>query len=257
MLTCGRGCAGCSPVLRLLLVSAVAQLFVMLVLGAVLLGHSGAPASSFTHVPGTPGLTRGSANMALLFLCGGLPLFLGAEAVGGARTVRRSLAVAGAVTAGYLVFAVFPLAAIDPALSHANLPGFAIAGAYSGRTLAVVVGIGAAASVAGLIVAEFLALSRLLYSVTGLPVRRLLVWIGLPFVAVDALSVIDPEGFDKSVLRMSLIALFLSQLVVFAVFPSYRKRRGKLTVVDVLLATGAFALMAWGLYRSVTAPVST
>jgi amino acid transporter len=248
---------GTLPVLRVLLVSAAVQLVLMLVLGAVMLGHVGAPGSSFTHVPRTHGLARGSANMALLFLCGSLPLFLGAEAVGGSRTVRRSLVVAGMVTAAYLVFAAFPLAAVDPALAHANLPGFAIAGAYSGRGLAIAIGVGGAASVAGLIVAEYLALSRLLYSVTGVHVRKLLLWIGVPFVAVDAVSIIDPEWFDEHVLRWSLIALFLSQLIVFGVFPAYRKRRGQLTPVDVLLAAGAFVLMAWGLYRAITAPVST
>ena len=58
-------------------------------------------------------------------------------------------------------------------------------------------------------------------------------------------------------LRPSLVALFLSQLVVFAVFPVYRRRRGKLTPVDVLIAAVAFALMAYGLYRAVLEPVST
>jgi amino acid transporter len=248
---------GTTTVLRLLLVSAALQLLLMLVLAAVMLGHVGAPASSFTHVPSTHAFARGSANIALLFLCGSLPLFLGAEVVGGTRTIRRSLAIAGLVTAGYLIFTVFPLAAVDPALRSSSLPGVAIAAAYSGRALAIAIGVGGAVSVAGLIVAEYLALSRLLYSVTGVPVRKLLVWIGVPFVAVDALSVINPERFDKTVLRTSLIALFLSQLIVFGVFPAYRKRRGKLTAVDVLLAAGAFALMAWGLYRAITAPVST
>jgi amino acid transporter len=248
---------GTTPVLRLLLVSAAVQLLLMLVLAAVVLGHVGAPGSSFTHVPAAHSFTRGSANIALLFLCGSLPLFLGAEVVGGARTVRRSLTVAAVVTAAYLVFTIFPLAAVEPALRNSSLPGFAIAGGYSGRALAIAIGVGGAASVAGLIVAEYLALSRLLYSVTGVHVRKLLVWIGIPFVAVDALSVIDPERFDKTVLRASLIALFVSQLIVFGVFPAYRRRRGKLTAVDVLIATGAFALMAWGLYRAISAPVST
>ena len=248
---------GTTPVLRLLTVSAAVQLLLMLVLGAVMIGHVGAPASSFTHVPGSGGLFRGSATIALFFLCGSLPLFLGAEAVGGGRTVRRSLAIAAVVTAAYLVFAVFPLAAVDPALTQTNLPGVAIAQAYSGRSLAIAIGVGAIVSVAGVIVAEYLALSRLLFSVTGVHVRTLLIWIGVPFIAVDALSVLDPEGFDRSVLRTSLVALFLSQLIVFAVFPTYRRRRGKLTVVDVLLATGAFALITWGLYRVVTTPVSS
>jgi hypothetical protein len=248
---------GTLPVLRVLLVSAAVQLVLVLALGAVILGHVGAPGSSFTHASSAHSLAHGSANVALLFLCGSLPIFLGAEAAGGARTVRRSIGAAGVIVAAYLIFAAFPLAAVDPALSHANLPGYAIASAYSGRALAVAIGVGSMASVAGLIVAEYLALSRLLYSVTGIPVRTLIKWIALPFVAVDALSIIDPESFDHNVLRPSLIALFLSQLIVFAVFPLYRRRRGKLTPVDVVIAAVAFALMAYGLYRGIAAPVST
>jgi len=246
-----------TTVLRVLLFSAVAQLVLVLGLAILMLQHAGTPVSSFTRVPSAGHLARGSSNVALLFLCGSLPLFLGAEVVGGARTVRRTLVVAGLVVAGYLVFAAWPLAAVDPRLTHANLPGYAIASAYSGRTMAIAVGVGGAASVTGLIVAEYLALSRLLYAVTRVPIRKLLVWIGVPFVAFDALSLIDPESFDKNVLRPSLIALFLSQLIVFGVFPVYRARRGRLTPVDVLIAAGAFALMAWGLYRAITHPVST
>jgi hypothetical protein len=88
-------------------------------------------------------------------------------------------------------------------------------------------------------------------------VRRLLAWIGVPFVAIDGLSLINPQEFDDNVLRPSLIALFLSQLIVFGVFPLYRARRGRLTPLDVLIATGAFALMTWGLYRAIFEPVST
>jgi hypothetical protein len=189
--------------------------------------------------------------------CGSLPLFLGAEVARGARVIRRALLTAGAIVAGYIVFAAWPLAAVDPRLTHAHLPGYAIARAFSGRGLAIAIGVGGAVSVAGLIVAEYLALSRLLHAVTRIPVRRLLLWIGVPFVAVDALSLLDPEGFDKNVLRPSLIALFLSQLIVFGVFPVFRARRGRLTAVDLVIALGAFALMTWGLYRAVFHPVST
>jgi amino acid transporter len=245
---------GTMPALRVLAVSAALQLVVLLVFGGVLIAHVGVPVSSFTSAHR---VARGAPNIALLFLCGSLPLFLGAEAVGGSRTVRRSLLAAGAAVAVYLVFALFAMAAVDPALRHAHLPGYAVMGALAGRNLAIVVGLGAAISVAGLIVAEYLALSRLLYSVTGVPVRRLVAWIGVPFLAADALSLVDPEAFDKHVLRPSLIALYLSQLIVFAVFPVYRRRRGKLTAVDLAIAGIAFALVAWGLYRGITAPVST
>jgi hypothetical protein len=245
---------GTLPALRVLAASAAAQLVLVLALGVLTIAKVGVPTSSFTH---THHLVRGSANVALLFVCGSLPLFLGAEAIGGGRTVRRTLAVAGGVVAAYLVFAAFPLAAVAPSLVHDDLPGYAIGTAFSGRVLGVAFGLGAAVSVAGVIVAEYLALSRLLFAVTGVPVRRVLAWIAGPFVAIDALSLIDPTWFDEHVLRPSLIALFLSQLVVFAVFPAYRARRGRLGAVDVVLAVGAFALMGWGLYRSITAPVST
>ena len=240
---------GTVPALRVLAVSAVVQLAVLVVLGAVVIHHVGAPAASFTHAHG---LRPGAANIALLFVCGSLPLFLGSEVAGGSRTIRRALPIAAAVAAAYILFAVFAFAAVDPALRSADLPGYAIASAYSGRTLAIVVGVGAAASVAGLIVAEYLALSRLLFAFTGVPVRRIVRLIAVPFVAIDALSLIDPEWFDKNLLRPSLIALYLSQLIVFAVYPLHRRRP-----VDVALAAIAIALMAWGLWRGITTPFST
>jgi amino acid transporter len=240
---------GTLPALRVLAVSAVLQLGILVVLGAAVIHHVGAPASSFTHAHG---LRPGAANIALLFVCGSLPLFLGAEVTGGSRTIRRALPIAAIVAAAYVLFAVFAFSAVDPALRSADLPGYAIAGAYSGRTLAIVVGVGAAASVAGLIVAEYLALSRLLFAFTGIPIRRLATLIAVPFVALDALSLVDPEWFDEHVLRPSLIALYLSQLIVFAVYPLYRRRP-----VDVALAAIAFALMAWGLWRGITAPLAT
>jgi amino acid transporter len=240
---------GTLPALRVLAASAVLQLGILVVLGATVIHHVGAPATSFTHAHG---LRTGTANVALLFVCGSLPLFLGAEVEGRSRTIRRVLPIAGIVAAAYVLFAVFAFASVDPALRTEELPGYAIAGAYSGRTLAIVVGVGAALSVAGLVVAEYLALSRLLFAFTGVPIRRLVGWIAVPFVALDALSLIDPEWFDEHVLRPSLIALYLSQLIVFAVYPLYRRRP-----VDIALAAIAFALMAWGLWRGITAPVAT
>jgi len=240
---------GTLSALRVLAVSAVLQLGILVVLGATVIHHVGAPTASFTHAHG---LRPGAANVALLFVCGSLPLYLGSEVAGESRTIRRALPIAGIVAAAYVIFAVFAFAAVEPALRNEELPGYAIAGAYSGRTLAIVVGVGAAASVAGLIVAEYLALSRLLFAFTGVPIRRLVAMIAVPFVALDALSLIDPDWFDEHVLRPSLIALYLSQLIVFAVYPLYRRRP-----LDVALGATAFALMAWGLWRGITAPVST
>jgi len=248
---------GTIPALRILLVSAVLQLVALLAFGTVLLVHVGAPARSFTRAPATRGLVHGSAGIALLFLCASLPLYLGGEAAGGRRTIRFSLVSASAVVALYLLVAVFPLAAADPALRHTDFTGLDLATFYAGRGFGVAIGLGATIAVAGVIVAEYIALSRLLYSVTGIAVRTLVKWIAVPFVAIDLLSLLGPDEFDENVLRPSLVALYLSQLIVFAVYPAYRARRGRLTPVDVAIAGVAFALMGWGLWRAVTGPVAT
>ena len=128
--------------------------------------HVGAPTGSFTHAHG---LRPGAANIALALRLRQPAALPRREVAGGGRTIRRALPIAGVIAAAYVVFAVFAFAAVDPAVRASRLPGYAIAGAYSGRTLAIVVGVGAAASVAGLIVAEYLALSRLLFAFTGVP----------------------------------------------------------------------------------------
>ncbi len=246
--------AGTLPALRVLFVSAAVQLAIVLAFGIVLLAHVGAPARSFTH---EHSVVHGSAAIALLFICASLVLFLGGEAVGGSKTIRYALVTSGVAVAVYLVFAIFPLAAVDASVRSTDFTGLDAATLYGGRGFGILVGLGAIVSVAGVIVAEYIALSRLLYSVTGVPVRRLLLWIAVPFVALDALSVINPHAFDEQVLRLSLGALFLAQLIVFAVYPLYRRLRGRLTAFDVLIAAVAFVLMAWGLWRAISGDVAS
>jgi len=101
--------------------------------------------------------------------------------------------------------------------------------------------------VAVLILAEYIALSRLLHAWLGLRLRTALKAIAVPFLAADAISLADPQRFYDELLKPSLVALFLSQLPVFAVFPLYRRRPGAL-----LLAAAASALMLYGLYTVAT-----
>ena len=85
------------------------------------------------------------------------------------------------------------------------------------------IGLGTAVSIVGLIVIEFLALAG--WRTTSWDARRAaLAIITVPFIAIDALSLIDPEGIYESLLRPSLIALFIAQAVVFLVYPLYRRR---------------------------------
>ena len=171
---------------------------------------------------------------------------------GGSRTVRRGLAAAVGLVGAFFFVAAIPLANVPDALLDAPVPGAAIAQAYSGRTLAVVVGLFTAASILVLIFAEYLALARLVHWLHGPPVRTVLAWIAIPFLAGDALSLIDPDRFYDDLLKPSLGALFVSQLIVFLVFLRVRRDAAAIGLVAV-----SSALACYGLYTLVTGAAST
>ena len=235
-----------------LLVGGVAQLGLMLAVGGLELANLGAPARSFAAHGGASAVGNGTANVSLLLICGSLPLFLGGEVRGGGKTVRRGLVAAFAIVGAYLLFAAFPLADLPPHLRASEIPGYAIASAYSIRPVAILVGLGTAVSVAGLIVAEYVALSRLLHAMTGAVVKTSLLWIAVPFLLADALSLVDPERFYDELLKPSLVALYVSQVIVFAVYPLFRRRRSRLLPFDLFASAVASALMGYGLYAVAT-----
>jgi amino acid transporter len=244
--------------LALLLVSAVAQLGLLLALGVVELANAPQPAHSLAPHVGAGTLFDGALGLSLLFVCASLPLFFGGEVRGGTRSMRAALLVAFCVVSAYLLVVAIPFAQMPPELRSAEIPGMAVADAYSSHSLAVAIGLGTAVSIVGLIVIEFLALGRLAHYVLGVSVRAALAVIAVPFIAIDAISLIDPEGIYESLLRPSLIALFIAQAVVFLVYPLYRRaldRRG--WVVPSLVAGLAAALMLYGLYNAITEKLAT
>jgi len=227
---------------------ALVQLGLLLALGAVELAHAGAPASSFAPHGGAHDLTRAVLGMSLLFVCGSLPLYLGEEVRGGGRTIRLAIVGAFCLAVPYVLFAAFPLAAVPQSLTGAPIPGYAIATAYVGRPFALAVGLGTIASDATLLLLEYLALSRLLHAATGRSVRQTTLAIAVPFVLADAIGLVNPHDFYERTLTPSLAALWASQLIVFAVYPLYRRRRGGRRLGDLALALGSSALVAWGLW---------
>ncbi|MGZ4354699.1 MAG: hypothetical protein ACXVZ4_14285 [Gaiellaceae bacterium] len=233
-------------------VLAAAQLVLLVVLAVVELSHTGGVQGSFRVHEGARTTARAAAGVSLLFICASLPLYLGAEVVGGSRTVRRWIAAAVAIVGAGFLLAAAPLALVPQKLLDAAVPGAAIAQAYSGRGLAVAVGLLTAASALALIVAEYLALARLLHWLHGPPVRTVLLWIAVPFLLADAISLVDPGRFYDDLLKVSLGALFVSQLIVFAVYPRFR--RGALAIAGAAVASG---LAAWGLYTLVAGTSST
>jgi hypothetical protein len=229
---------------------AASQLVALLVLAGVMFAH--VPSVSFAGTPTLDATGRGAGNAALLYICASLPLYLGAETRGRGRTVRWVLPAAVAVVGAFLLVAAIPLSSVPDALRSADVPAAAIAQAYSGRALAVIVGALTAASILTLIVAEYLALGRLINWLHGVPLRTAMAGIAVPFVIADAISLINPSRFYTDLLKPSLVALFVSQLIVFLVFPRFR--RGPLAYA---LAVPAVALAAWGIYGLFWSSVST
>ena len=236
-------------VLAALGVLGAAQVVVLLVLGGIELSHVGA---HFASHPSANATARATGSTALLFVCASLPLYFGSELRGGSRTMRRALSAAVAIVGAAFLVSAIPLGAVPESLRDTAVPGAAIAQAYSGRPLAVVIGLLTAGSALALIVAEYLALARLLHWLHGPSVRTVLAWIAVPFLAADAISLVDPSGFYDNLLKPSLGALFVSQLIVFAVFPLFR--RGLLAVAAAAVASG---LAAWGLYTLIAGTAAT
>ncbi len=226
-----------------------AQLIVMVVLAGVELSRTSASLASH---PGLNATGRATGGTALLFICASLPLYLAGEVHGGSRTVRRGLVAAVAVVGAAFLLTSIPLASVPEDLRNAAVPGAAIAGAYCGRGLGVTVGLLTAASTLALIVAEYLALARLLHWLHGPPVRSILRWIAVPFVVADAISLVNPDRFYSDLLKPSLGMLFVSQLLVFVAFPRFQ--RGALAIGAAAVSA---TLAAWGLYTLIAGGVTT
>jgi hypothetical protein len=236
------------PVVAALAVLAAAQIVALLVLAGVELAHVPATLAAPRTADATGRLT---GTTALLFVCASLPLYLGADVVGASRSVRRGLVVAYAVVGAAFLLAALPLAHVPDALRDAPVPGYAIAAAYGGRSLGIAIALLTILSTLALIVAEYLALARLVNWLHGPPVRVVTAWAAVPFVALDAVSLVSPGRFYDDLLKPSLGALFVAQLVVFAAFV---RRRGPLALGAAAVAAG---IAIWGLYTLLAGGSST
>jgi hypothetical protein len=245
-------------VLWAMAISGVLQLAAMAALAVALTAHGGAPASAFAAHGAARPLARASVGVALIYVCGSLPLFLAGEVVGGARTVRRTLIGSTMVVGAFSVAAAAPLAVYaGSTLASLPAPGYTVALEASGRPLADAVLLAAAVSSIGLIVAEFIALTRVFRAMLGVPVAWSARLLAVAFVASDVVSLRDPDRFYDTLARPSLLALFASQAIVFLVYPRFARRAlGRLGPVRLAAAAGAAVLMLYGLWTALGAASS-
>ncbi|HEY4268873.1 MAG TPA: hypothetical protein VGM94_11850 [Galbitalea sp.] len=224
------------------------QLGLAAALGGVTLANLGAPLPSFGAGAPAGSLATAAAQTSLLYICGSLPLFLGGETR--KRTVSRGIVVAYVLTAVVILAAVFPLAA-DPVFAHAGIPGMDVAQQFVGTGFARVIGFGVVVSVCGVMLVEYLALTRLVPVVTAWPRRRVTLGIGILVVVVAPLSLIDPDAFYDSLLKVSLVALWISQLMVFATYPWFARKVGGRRVPAWLLAGIGSAFAVYGIWATI------
>jgi hypothetical protein len=240
------------PIRRALLVVAAlvaGQLAVTVALASAAAGTLGTPVGSFVGHGNAPDIGLAAGNASLLFVCASLPLFLGSEVAGGSAGVRRGLGAGFVVAAAVVVAATFPLSAAAPAVLATPQPGVTVAAASS-SALRQAVGAGVVTSVVLVMVAEFLALSRLVHHVSRRPVRTISRWLAATMLGGAALAAIRPLTVYHALLKPSLVALWLAQFVVFAAYPLYARRHRSLTATTVALSVAACAFAAFGLYSS-------
>jgi amino acid transporter len=241
--------------MAVLAVIAVGQVGLAVLLDVVALRHSPTVSSFAGH--GHPHDTAVAAgSVALLFVCGSLPLFLGGEVVRPHRTIRRVLPLAYAATAVLVVIAVLPMA-VDPAFARADIPGMSLVRVDVGATAATAVGLGVAASVVGVMLVEYLAVTRLVHAVTARSPQVVARWLAVPLVVAGPISLINPDRFYADLLKPSLVALWLAQLVVVAVFPLYIRRRGGLRIHHVAMGAVGSAVMVFGLWSTLSSTSAT
>jgi hypothetical protein len=146
-----------------------------------------------------------------------------------------------------VLLAVAPLAAA-PGLLGTEVPGVSIAQQFSGATLGNAVGIGVAVSIGGVMLCEYLALTRLVHAVGGWSIRPAVLAVGAAVLLAAPISLIDPEGFYSALIKPSLAGLWVSQLLVFLVYPRFAARHGQRSWLAWLLTLGASALAIYALW---------
>ncbi len=238
---------GTKAALLVLGLMGVGQLALAGALDGVTLAHVSTPVSTFGTSVDAGSIGKAGADTSLLYICGSLPLFLGGDIAFPARTMRRGLIGAFALSALVVVLAVAPLAGA-PGLMRTSIPGVTVAQEFSGSGLAHAIGIGVAVSIAGLILFEYLALTRLLHAIGRWRIRPITLVIGAAMMIAAPFSLINPDGFYNTLIKPSLVALWLSQLIVFAVYPRFAKRHGQPMLAAWGLAVVAGGLAGYGLW---------
>lgn len=200
-----------------------------------------------------PAFVGGAAQISLLLVCLSLVVFLGGEAAGGGAGVRRALVLAFAAVCAVTLAGAWLLArGASPAVLAAWIPVLPLAARDAPGGVGTAVGVLALLGIVGVIVAEFVALVRLGGAMVGLDRKNAAALVSAFFIAADLASLANPKRFYTVAIAPSVVALYVSQFVVFAVYPLLGRGAARRSPGPWILAAIAAAWAAFGLYGAVT-----
>ncbi len=92
--------------------------------------------------------------------------------------------------------------------------------------------------------------SRLVHSISPWGMRVAAVAIGGAIVLAAPLTLIDPLDFHDTLAKPSLVAPWLSRLIVFAEYPRFAINHGQRALPEWVLGLAASALALYGLWTT-------
>lgn len=90
-----------------------------------------------------------------------------------------------------------------------------------------------------------------MHAISAWRVRPVTIAIAAAAVAVAPFTLIDPNWFYNALAEPSLVALWVSQLIVFAVYPLFAVKHGGRRVATWPLAAGASAFAVYGIVTAI------
>jgi len=250
---------GAEAPLAVTLATSLGEVAVIAALGLVTLAKTGLRPLTLS-VP-LPELAAGALTSAFTVAGGGASFFMGYEARRGAKDVSTSFLAAFLVGSAAIFFASyyevaaagFTNAGVESVLRATQYPGLWVAERFAGPALTYIYIALTLSSVAGTIVAAFMAVQRLTYALNGGSLDRSSLTVLAFVTALNVTGVlIGPSSAYVYVVLVSLTALFTSHAALSALYASFSRRvLRSVGLTRPLLAAGGVVLMALGLYYEV------
>ncbi|WP_338598554.1 APC family permease [Sulfolobus tengchongensis] len=250
---------GIKPPLFYGLATSTIEIILILVLGIKVLSVTGLSLEPLSINVSLSNFFTGALAVGFTLAGGGASFFLGYEAVGKGKTVGKAYLTAYWVASAAVLFAAyFEIAAagysnsgVANLLNQTYYPGFFIAQRFMGGLFSFLFFIFTANSLIGSVVAAYVALSRLSYSLLRKDMLKSIFVVAIPFIVINVIASFTGQYLTIYLIttEISLITLYASHALVSLVFPSFTRKLSKFKFYDLLLALASAILMGYGIYN--------